>query len=153
MLLVHRGAIASSAGVGLAHVSALFGVPVVARAGEVIDARSRVDPNDGIGGTSRPRLLVGGILAYRSCRWSRVVCGRAAKGIASLFSALRRPVRQPCRCGSEATGGGSYFANRRTVFTIQSAAPLISRAGSEAECKSSCVSGPLNSVEVSREWQ
>jgi hypothetical protein len=29
----------------------------------------------------------------------------------------------------------SYFANRRTVFTIQSAAPLISRAGSEAECK------------------
>jgi hypothetical protein len=80
MVFVHRGASASGAGVGFAHVSALFRVSVIARAGEVIDARSGVDPNDRIGRATRTRLLVGRELACAGCRWSRVVRRRAGAG-------------------------------------------------------------------------
>ena len=63
MMLIHRGAIASGASVRLAHVGALFRMPIIVGSHEMVDARPRVDPNDSVGGTMRVRLLVGGELA------------------------------------------------------------------------------------------
>ena len=50
MVLIHCSAIASRLRVCLAHVSALFRVPVILSSYEMIDARPRVDPDDSVGG-------------------------------------------------------------------------------------------------------
>ena len=43
VMLVHRRAVASGLGVGLTHVRAMFRVPVIARAREMVNPRLRVD--------------------------------------------------------------------------------------------------------------
>src|SRR5271166_6328441 len=59
MAFVLRGAIASGLRIRLAHVGPMLRFAVVVGSSEVIDARFRVHPDDGIGRAMSARLLVG----------------------------------------------------------------------------------------------
>jgi hypothetical protein len=52
MMLVHRRAVASGLGVGLAHVRAMLRVPVIADARVMVNPRLRVDPDNCIRGAA-----------------------------------------------------------------------------------------------------
>jgi hypothetical protein len=79
MLLIFRRAVACSLRVRLAHVRALLRRSVIVRASEMIDARFRVDPDDGVSRAMRFRLGVG-CKAASACRgcdaWLDCCCSR-----------------------------------------------------------------------------
>ena len=107
MMLVHRRAVACGLGVRLAHIRAMFRIAVVARSGEVVGARLRVDPNEHVGRAVRAGLLVGGELACAGCRWCGVV-GRKSRGwgrSGRLLPWKERAGRRWAR--AQALGGGS----------------------------------------------
>jgi hypothetical protein len=69
MMLIHRRALASGARIGFAHVSALFRVPVIVGASEMIDMGASIDPDDSIGRTTAVRLLIRRKLAAAHLPW------------------------------------------------------------------------------------
>jgi hypothetical protein len=77
-IAVHRGRIVKRTGDGGVVEFQSVVDAVRARAGEVIDARSRVDPDHGIGRATSTRLLVGRELPRAARRRSRVV-GRGGR--------------------------------------------------------------------------
>jgi hypothetical protein len=67
MLLILRGAEASDGGVGFTHIGTFFRRAVIMRAGEMINARLHVHPNDG-SGTAVAFSLGFGLILVRGSR-------------------------------------------------------------------------------------
>ena len=86
MMLVHRRPVACGFGVGLAHIRAFLRMPVVVHSAEMIDARSRIDPNDRIGDDGEELTLTVEHRAAASSR--RLVIELARNGPALALQAV-----------------------------------------------------------------
>ena len=116
VLFVHGGAIAGRLSVGLAHIGAPLGVPVVARSGEVIDARALVDPNYGRSGAAGLSFLRGGELASSGRSWRAVARWRGRWGRRGRLLPGEQGTRL-CRGRSRSGRGCGPLRDRFTPLT------------------------------------